>query len=90
MDWKVLSSTFLVIFLAEIGDKTQLATFGLAATGESRASVFLGAASALLAATAIAVLLGQAIGSLVPEFWLRRAAGVLFLALGAVFLLTNE
>ena len=55
MDWKVLASTFLVVFLAELGDKTQLATLGLAAGSESRISVFVGAAFALVAASAIAV-----------------------------------
>ncbi len=90
MDWKLLGSTFLVVFLAELGDKTQLATFGLAAGSESRISVFAGAAFALVAASAIAVLLGQAVGSLVPELWLRRAAGLLFLVLGVVFLVATD
>ena len=90
MDWKVLASTFLVVFLAELGDKTQLATLGLAAGSESRISVFVGAAFALVAASAIAVLLGQAVGSLVPELWLRRGAGLLFLVLGVVFLVAAD
>ncbi len=90
MDWKVLASTFLVVFLAELGDKTQLATLGLAAGSESRISVFVGAAFALVAASAIAVLLGQAVGSQVPELWLRRGAGLLFLVLGVVFLVAAD
>ena len=90
MDWKLLGSTFLVVFLAELGDKTQLATLGLAAGSESRISVFVGAAFALVAASAIAVLLGQAVGSLVPELWLRRGAGLLFLVLGVVFLVAAD
>ena len=90
MDWKVLASTFLVVFLAELGDKTQLATLGLAAGSESRISVFVGAAFALVAASAIAVLLGQAVGSLVPELWLRRGAGLLFVVLGVVFLVAAD
>ena len=49
MDWKLLTSTFALIFLAELGDKTQLATLSLAASGRSRFMVFLGAASALVA-----------------------------------------
>ena len=87
MDWRLLASTFLMIFLAELGDKTQLATFGLAAGSESRVAVFLGAAGALVATSAIAVLLGEAASQVIPALWMRRAAGVAFLAFGAVFLI---
>ncbi len=86
MEWKLLVSTFAVIFLAELGDKTQLATFSLAAGGTSRWAVFLGAALALIATSAIAVLIGEAVSRVVPLHWLRRGAGVLFLVLGVVFL----
>jgi len=89
MDWKISASTFLAIFLAELGDKTQLATFGLAAGSESRVAVFLGAALALVATSAIAVLLGEGVSQLIPALWLRRAGGVAFLAFGAFFLLSN-
>ncbi len=87
MDWRLLASTFLMIFLAELGDKTQLATLGLAAGSESRIAVFLGAAGALLVTSAIAVLLGEAVSQVIPALWLRRAAGVTFLGFGAVFLI---
>ncbi len=87
MDWKLLGSTFTVILLAELGDKTQLATFGMAAGAASRLSVFLGAAGALVAATALAVVFGDAVSRFVPEIWLRRGAGALFVVLGLLFLL---
>ena len=86
MEWKLLGSTFVVVFLAELGDKTQLATFGLAASAGSRLSVFLGAATALAATSAIAVLLGSLLGGAIPEIWMRRLAGGLFLALGVAYL----
>jgi putative Ca2+/H+ antiporter (TMEM165/GDT1 family) len=86
MDWKVLASTFGMVFLAELGDKTQLATLSLAASARSRLAVFLGAAVALAATSAIAVLLGEAIGRAVPETWIRRAAGALFVVLGVMYL----
>lgn len=89
MDWKLLASTFGVVFLAELGDKTQLATLSLAAGGSSRWAVFLGSALALVATSAIAVIAGEALSRVIPPIWLRRGAGALFLVLGAVFLLSG-
>jgi Ca2+/H+ antiporter, TMEM165/GDT1 family len=87
MDWKLFASTFVAIFVAEVGDKTQLATLSLAAGGSSRWVVFAGAALALVATSALAVLLGDAVSRAIPPIWLRRGAGVVFLVLGAAFLL---
>jgi Ca2+/H+ antiporter, TMEM165/GDT1 family len=89
MDWKLFASTFVAIFLAEIGDKTQLATLSLAAGGSSRWMVFAGSALALIATSAIAVLAGEALTRAIPPIWVRRGAGVLFIVLGALFLLRN-
>lgn len=85
---KLLGSTYAAIFLAELGDKTQLSTLALAA-GKSRWPVFLGAGLALLTTTAIAVLAGDAVARIVPPVWIRRSAGALFVALGMVFLLSR-
>ena len=90
MDLKALWSTFAVVFLAELGDKTQLATFALSSSGRSRLAVLIGAASALVLTTVLAVAAGAAIGRFVPAVWLRRGAGVLMLALGAVLLLQKS
>lgn len=89
MDWKLLLSTFVSIFVAEIGDKTQLATLSLAAGGRSKISVFAGSALALCATSAIAVLLGEGVGRFISPIWLRRIAGGVFIALGLLFLLTR-
>ncbi len=86
MDWKIMASTFAAVFLAELGDKTQLATFTLAAGAESKISVLLGAALALIATTVVAVLAGSVVGQLIPVQWLKRAAGVVFIILGIVYL----
>jgi putative Ca2+/H+ antiporter (TMEM165/GDT1 family) len=86
MDWRLFGSTFLAVFLAEMGDKTQLATLSLAAGG-SRRLVFAASATALVATSAIAVLAGDLVSRVLPPIWIRRAAGALFLAMGAVFLL---
>ncbi len=86
MDWKLFASTFAAIFIAELGDKTQLATLSLAAGGSSRWTVFAGAALALVAASAIAVLAGEAVARVVPAAWIRRVAGIAFIVLGVLFL----
>lgn len=87
MDWKLLLATFGSIFLAELGDKTQLATLSLAAGGTSRWAVFLGSALALVATSALAVLVGASVARVVPPVVLRRLAGASFVALGLLFLL---
>jgi putative Ca2+/H+ antiporter (TMEM165/GDT1 family) len=87
MDWKALFSTFAVVFLAELGDKTQLATFALTASGRSRSAVLIGSASALVVTSVLAVVAGAALGKVIPPIWLRRGAGALMLALGALLLL---
>lgn len=84
MDLKVIVSTFAVVFLAELADKTQLATLGLAAGSASRWSVFLGSSLALVASSALAVLVGGALTRVVPPALLMRGAAVLLVVLGAV------
>jgi putative Ca2+/H+ antiporter (TMEM165/GDT1 family) len=86
MDWKLLASTFAAVFVAELGDKTQLATLTLAAGGKSRWVVFLGSALALVATSALAVIGGEVIARVVPPLWIRRVAGAVFLVMGAAFL----
>jgi putative Ca2+/H+ antiporter (TMEM165/GDT1 family) len=86
MDWKLFASAFGTIFLAELGDKTQLATLALAAGGRSRWVVFMGAALALCATSALAVLGGDLVSRYVSPVWLKRAAGALFIVLGVLFL----
>ena len=83
MDWKLFLTSFGVVFLAEVGDRTQLATLALASGGSSRWAVFLGSSLALIAASAIAVVAGEALVRVVPVLWLQRGAGVLCLAVGA-------
>jgi putative Ca2+/H+ antiporter (TMEM165/GDT1 family) len=85
MDWKIFAATFTSIFLAEMGDKTQLATMTLAA-GSSRWSVFAGSALALVATSLIAVLVGEGLARLVSPVWLKRGAGAVFIVMGLLFL----
>ncbi len=79
-------TTFGVIFLAELGDKTQLAVVALASQTKSPWGVFIGAGCALLVSALLAVLLGSNLTRLVPETATRIAhyvAGGLFVLVGA-------
>ena len=87
MDFKIIFTTFAAVFLAELGDKTQLATFAFSADSKSRLSVFVGSASALVLTSLLAVVFGALIGRLVPPNYLRIGAGALFIVLGAWMLI---
>lgn len=87
MDWRVFLTTFGVIFLAEIGDKTQLAAMTIAARTDRPWAVFLGAALAFACISAAAVMLGSVIGNYVPLEWVKRGAALLFIIIGVLILL---
>jgi putative Ca2+/H+ antiporter (TMEM165/GDT1 family) len=89
MDWKVFFTTFAAIFLAELGDKTQLATLGFSVGGAPRYVVFLAAALALVASTAIAVIAGETLVRFVSPLVLQRAAAVSFVVIGGVMLVQS-
>ncbi len=80
--WRAFGATFGLLFLAELGDKTQLVVLAQAAQAVSPWAVLAGAALALSVVTALGVLFGQGLLSLVPERWLRRAAGIAFIGMG--------
>jgi putative Ca2+/H+ antiporter (TMEM165/GDT1 family) len=86
MDWKLFFSTFAAIFVAELGDKTQLATLSFASGANSRWIVFAASALALVATSAIAVVAGEAVARVIPPIWIKRGAGVLFILLGTLTL----
>ncbi len=83
MDIKALAIVFITIFVAELGDKTQLATLLFAADREvNRWIVFLGASAALILTSAIGVLAGGAISQVISPRHLSIIAGVGFIAIG--------
>ncbi len=86
MDLRLLFSTFTAIFLAELGDKTQVAALALSVGSRSKWTVFAGSALALVTSSAIAVLAGEYVSRYVSPIWLRRAAGAAFVLMGAWFL----
>ena len=87
MDFKIMFTTFGMIFLAELGDKTQLATFGFAAESKSRLAVFLGSAGALVLTSLLAVVFGSVVSRVVPANYIKIGAGGLFVLLGLWMLL---
>jgi putative Ca2+/H+ antiporter (TMEM165/GDT1 family) len=83
MDTKTLLTVFTTVFVAELGDKTQLATLLFASDREvSKLTVFLGAALALILTSAIGVAAGGIVSEYVSEKYLRYVAGVGFVAIG--------
>jgi len=86
MDLRVLFTTFGIIFLAEMGDKTQLAAMTMSAQTKNPWAVFLGSSLALVAVSALGVLVGGVIGQYVPLEWVKRAAAVAFIVIGVLML----
>jgi len=87
MDWKIFLTIFASVFLAELGDKTQLATMLFAADKEvSKYTVFLAASAALIVATAVGVLAGSLLSEYINEKYLNYFAGVGFIIIGAITL----
>lgn len=83
MDLKTLLFVFGTIFIAELGDKTQLATLLFAADKSTgKTAVFLGAAMALIATSAIGVFAGSLLSGYINEKYLRLLAGIGFVAIG--------
>ena len=83
MEWKILATVFITVFIAELGDKTQLATLLFAADKDvSKWTVFLGASSALILTSAIGVLAGGLISQSISEKYLSMIAGVGFIIIG--------
>ena len=87
MDLRVLLTTFGIIFLAEMGDKTQLAAMTMSAQTKKPWAVFIGASLALTAVSLIGVLVGGVVGQYVPLEWVKRVAAVLFILIGVLMLL---
>lgn len=87
MDWKIFITIFASVFIAELGDKTQLATMLFATDKEvSKYTVFFAASAALIVASALGVLAGSMFSEYINEKYLHYIAGVGFILIGAVTL----
>ena len=89
MDWKIFITIFVAVFIAELGDKTQLATMLFATDKEvSKYTVFFAASAALIVASAIGVLAGSLLAEYINVKYLHYIAGIGFILIG-VFTLYN-
>jgi len=78
----LLFTTFVTVFLAEMGDKTQLTTITLSSSTNKPLAVFIGSSIALILATLLGALAGGSIASLIPDFILKMLSGIVFLLIG--------
>ena len=86
----LLFTTFVTVFLAEMGDKTQLTTITLSSTTNKPLAVFIGSSIALILATLLGALAGGSIANLVPAFLLKLLSGTVFLIIGINLLLQSR
>ncbi len=87
MDWRLVLTSFGLLFLAELGDKTQLAVFALAAQHRAPWPVFLGAALALSLVSLLGAFLGGMIGCYLPTRYVQLGAGFLFIGVGILVII---
>jgi Ca2+/H+ antiporter, TMEM165/GDT1 family len=83
-DWKVFAATFVALFIAEMGDKTQLAAISMTSDSHRPLPVLAGAVLALALVTAIGVIFGTGLLRIVPEEYLKRGAALLFVVIGVL------
>ena len=89
MDWKLFVMTFGAVFVAELGDKTQLAALAFTADSKKPLTVFAAASLALVLVTALGVAAGTLLSRWINPAWVRRGSAVLFLLIGAWLLLAE-
>lgn len=86
----LLFTTFVTVFLAEMGDKTQLTTITLSSTTNKPLAVFIGSSLAFISATLLGALAGGSISNLIPAFLLKLLSGIVFLVIGINLLLQSK
>ena len=78
MDWQLFGLSFITVFLAEIGDKSQLAAIALGGSSQSPRAVFFGSITALILASFLGVLAGGGVAQLLPAKLLKGLAAIGF------------
>ena len=82
--WKSIVTAFILVFLAELGDKTQLSTMILASKSKSIWYTFIGSSCALVLSSLLGVLTGTAINKYIPSVYLQFLSGVAFMIVGTL------
>ncbi|MCT7983809.1 TMEM165/GDT1 family protein [Laspinema sp. A4] len=90
MDWQLLGVSFLTIFLAELGDKSQVAAIALGGSSKFPQSVFFGTAGALLLASLLGVLAGEGVAQLLPAHLLKAIAAIGFAIMALRLLFSKD
>ena len=89
MPFALLASTFATVFLAELGDKTQLAIVSISGTSNRPGAVFAGSAAALVLASMVGAAAGGSLSSVIPTDGLQLAAAAGFLIIGTRLILRS-
>jgi putative Ca2+/H+ antiporter (TMEM165/GDT1 family) len=82
MDWRLLGLSFVMVFLSELGDKSQLAAITLGGNARSPRIAFLGIASGLVFTSFLGVLLGEGVSQVLPTYLLKAIAAIGFATMG--------
>ena len=90
MDWQLLGLSFITVFLAEIGDKSQIAAIALGGSGKSPRAVFLGSVAALLLASFLGVIAGEGVAHILPTRLLKSLAAIGFALLAIATLMPDS
>ena len=78
IDWQLIGISFITVFLAEIGDKSQLAAIALGGSSNNPRAVFIGSTVALILASFLGILAGGAVAQFLPEKLLKSFAAIGF------------
>ena len=90
MSITIFFSIFLTIFIAELGDKTQIATLAISGSSKQPLAVFLGSSFALVLASLLGVLLGGYIAKFIPELLIELLAAIGFMFIGINLVVTSQ
>ena len=87
--WRQITTAFVLVFLAELGDKTQLSTMMLASKSKCIWFTFIGSATALVVSSLLGVLAGSVINKYISPIYIQMCSGIAFLIIG-FFLISGK